>query len=269
MTMTRKKSRWHKIGYTHALAMSVVGIPLLVGGTPLSGETYKEGHVSIKPLNLYLFSRGVGFGRKDSKIDSNEVDAFKGMRGLGFSSAERNGIGYSFELSYMLTNQIELYVTPQVIYESPQDKINSDRGGILFRAFDFESRYAFGASLGGRYYFELKDSKWVPYMGANLGLLHQTETKATPFTRIPFGGGFVPLGPSMQLQPARNILTAAFEVGIDYRFNETYAISFATGVNFEQRPDETTITVAGNPLQYQNNFPRFSVPLVASFKVTF
>lgn len=269
MKTMHKKSLLHKVSHMNALAMFITGIPLLVGSAPLSGETYKQGNFSIKPLNLYLFSRGVGFGRKDSKIDSNEVDAFKGMRGLGFSSAERNGIGYSLELSYMLTNQIELYLTPQVIYEAPQDKISSDRGGVLFRSFDFESRYTFGASLGGRYYFEIKDSKWVPHMGANLGFLRQGETKAVPFTRLPLGGGFVPLGPSLQLQPARTIFTAAFEVGIDYRFNDTYALTFATGINFEQRPDETTTTLAGNPLQYQNNFPRFSVPVVASFKITF
>ena len=219
---------------------------------------YRKGDFSIKPLNVSLANFTIGRGNSDSKIDNGEFDIYKESEiNFGANSSNRNGWAYGFEAGYFVTDATEIFGTVDFIYE------NGNRfSPSATRTFDVDSRLTPGFTVGARRYFPKTDKKWIPFVGVSAGLTNQDNVEADLILNGDESGAG-----NFSLQGGQTLLEGELQFGIDYRFDQRWALSFKTGVHYSERGDSETNVILGQSHTYTDNREEFTVPFVMSLKI--
>lgn len=241
---------------------------------------YKEGDISIQPLNVHF--TGITFGRKheDTKFVSSTPyfynratkNMYRNQRGYGFNDIHSNGLGYDVQLGYFLKNNIEVFADLGFVNEKGLKQPTV----IIENAFKFKHRTSYKTNLGARYYFNTT-TIFTPFLGIMVGNIWQPKTKGTVYGMNPFDvftNSFPDKLGTFTAFRSANVFNGALLAGLDYRFDETFAVSFATGLYYYQRNKPKKLTVPASPLgspantyKFSDHRNKFVVPLSISLKI--
>jgi hypothetical protein len=231
--------------------------------------TYKEGNISIVPLTL-AFS-GLTWGRKkeDTKFASStfspptmSIDMLSPRKAFGLNDTHRNGLGYDFQIGYFLRDTFEVFTDLGVITE----KEFSEPIGAMNNAFRFKKRTSYRTNLGARYYFNV-ESVFYPFLGAMVGNERQPKTSADVYVYNRPGVG-AKIG-RFEIFKAQNLFNGALLVGTDYRFDETYAVSFSTGIYYYQRNKSKRLILPDETYKISDHKNKIIIPFNISLKIIF
>jgi hypothetical protein len=238
---------------------------------------YCAGTFSVSPLTLNIASLTKDYRHKAAKINGFPKDPYKGTFGTGLNRGDRIGIGYDLELGYFVINNLELFTTLTYVYERGNTQgVSSPVLQIpafgLFQdiTYDFKSRKDAAISLGGRYFINIQESHWKPFVSLRATVTSQGTTKAfltqaPAFTVVPD----VPLG-NVVLQKRKTLWGGMFQTGADYRINECIALTFGIGLLYTQRPKLHYVPAPGTvPIAYQDHYNKWTVPVQFSIRFTF
>lgn len=244
--------------------------------TEKSETTYKEGDISIQPLTISF--TGITFGRKhkDTKFVSSApfpVHTFKNsmyrnQRGFGLNDIHRNGLAYDFQLGYFIKSDIEVFADLGIINEKGQIQPT----GFLQNGFQFKNRTSYRTNLGAKYYFDTK-TIFTPFVGLMAGNIWQPKTKAKVYPYNPFAiEVLMPKIGTFEIFKSANLFNGALLAGLDYRFNQTFAVSLSTGLYYYQRNKSKTLRLPPKPgsapsYRIHDNKNKFVVPVSISLKI--
>ena len=242
-------------------------ISLSIASLPVKAISYPQGTFSIKPLTMNFANMTFNLRKQDSIINGTSRNAYKGFRGLGFNESVRQGIGYSIELGLTALDDFEVFTVLGVSYETGISNVEVNPAvpaAASQRFLSFKSRTNFNAALGARYYFDWKKN-WVPFISGSLGVDFQSPVKATALNTVagPIIGDFT-------IQGSKALLKGAVLVGVDYRFDKRWAITFSTGAQYLQRTrSETTTNLSGINVRYKDGGNEWSMPVLVALKISF
>lgn len=239
---------------------------------------YKAGEISIQPLIISF--TGLTFGRKhqDTKftplappspafLPVSRFNMYRNQRGYGLNDIHRNGLGYDFQLGYFFQDNMEVFTDLGFVNE----KGLQGPGVVNPLCFKFKDRTTYRTNFGARHYFDTK-MIFTPFVGFMGGIEWQPKTKADVYGYNPFDvTKFLVPGPKLgtfEIFKTSNIFNGALLTGLDYRFNENFAVSLSTGLYYYQKNKAKTLKIPGQvPLKISDNKNKFIVPVSISLKI--
>jgi hypothetical protein len=251
---------------------------------PPETYAYAPGTFSIKPINFNFGSFAFGFKHQDSQLSSLtsqpvstiKTDAFKRPVNFGFAESDRNGVGYAFELGYVIKNDWEFFARAGYCREAGNGAFHF---GI--NTIKFQDRDNYGFSFGPRKYFDFQ-SPWKPFVQAAAGLTIQGDTKANIAWHNPAGFGIATDIYIREYKLAKQSTLFNFELGLgtDYTFTDYFALSLSVALRYNQRGGGSTVAIPGNntsflfpvpptTLTYRDNKQHWYVPITLSLKFMF
>lgn len=225
--------------------------------------TYPEGTFTIKPLNFGMLNLTPGRVKQDIKLNGLRAQAFKVSPTFFVNELEKYVRGYSIEFGYFYYTNFEFQARLSYV----EDGALGNAVPIESRDYLFRDRNNFAASLGTNYFFDVSEN-WLPYIGATVGYIYQDKTRAEVFTTDPLGRPLSDLG-KVRLQNSLMRFTGSLNVGIDYRFNDCWALTFSSGLKYLDHPIETRQIFQGLPTSFRDNDDEITFPLAISIKRTF
>ncbi|MBX9805306.1 MAG: hypothetical protein K2Y18_06095 [Alphaproteobacteria bacterium] len=247
----------------------------------------KAGTITIKPLSVYFGAMTVGLSQKRQKINGIKLEAYRSPFGYMLNTTDRAGIGYNFELGYMITKSFEAFTILGITHETGMRKIN-----VMFPPFqgtfarsgnslsiDFKPRNTFEVSLGGRYYWNTQ-KPWFPFVGLMGTLAFQEKVESTIYYKLSNQFDTRSYVGPLVLQKRKTLFGGALQVGADYQFTQHIALTCALGVKYLSRPSVTlsSITSPTPPpagfnrivnMSFRDNQSQWSFPVLAALKITF
>lgn len=249
---------------------------LLLASIPLTGNQKalaangKEGSFTVKPVNVNMSSITFERRKTSAHINGHRTNAFRSGFGLAANRPAQNGSGYDLELGYYLKSYLELFTIVGFSNERPIKKmlirdLNVPMSNLLM---NFKRRYSFGMTMGFRYYWETT-SKWLPFVGAGVGVIILNKTKADVYD----SSTFLPTPPFQSLgkatlQRRKTLFDGRLMGGVDYQFSETFSLTLATGLQYHPRSKKTTSHTGGRKITYRDNWNKLSIPFMVSLKIT-
>lgn len=244
-------------------------------------SSYKEGEISIVPLTVSF--TGMTFGRKhkDTKFviphapfpytrHNHFINSmYRNQRGFGLNDIHRNALAYDFQLGYFLRDNTEVFADLGVINEKAQQQPT----GIMLNGFKFKGRTSYKTNLGARYYIE-NETIFTPFVGFMAGNIWQPKTKADvyPFNFFTQQIGTTKIG-TFEIFKSKNLFNGALLAGLDYRFDQNFAVSFSTGVYYYKRNKGKTLIVPATPRSFPVTYKisdhknKIVVPISISLKI--
>lgn len=243
---------------------------------------YREGEISIQPLTVFF--TGMTFGRKHtdtkfkyppapivplptvSPITSTRASMFRNRRGFGLNDIHRNGLGYDFQAGYFVRDRVEVFADLGIIGEKGLRMPSP----VSLQSFKFKNRTTYRTDLGARYYFDV-ETIFTPYVGFMAGVEWQGKTRADVYDTFGFVQG--PKIGRFTIFKAQNLFNGALLAGLDYRFDENFAVSLGTGVYYYKRNKAKTLSVPGTPFNAPNAYKisdyknKIIVPVSISLKI--
>lgn len=227
-------------------------------------ECYEEGTFSVKPISINLSTMMDGYRKKNARIDGFPEDPYRGRYGRIFHRGRNMGVGYDLELGYFLFTNIELCSILSYISERGNNISSIQHGATTF-AYRFRTRKDAGILLGGRYFWTIEKSKWLPFVSVMGGITSQGATK----TKITNNGTGAILG-VFKLQKRKTLGDVLLQAGADYRINECFALTFVAGAEYTNRDKQHQTPIPGfTPVFYKDNFNRWTFPIQISLRITF
>lgn len=246
-------------------------------------ECYQEGIFSVKPISLNLSTMMDGYRKKNAFLDGFHVDPYQGRFGRIFHRGRNMGVGYDLEFGYFLFDNIELCTILSYINERGKLIGKVNHGSVntfnpfnpvvsLDFSYKFSSRKDAGILIGGRYFWSLEDSKWLPFVTIMGGVMSQGSTKAEILNLIspPPALSAIPLG-KFKLQGRKALGDVLLQAGADYRVNECIALTFVAGAEYTNRNKLHVTPIPGfsKPVSYKDHFNRWTFPIQLSLRITF
>lgn len=245
-----------------------------------SSSLYKAGEFIIQPVIISF--TGMTFGRKhlDTKFEATPFPAvpaasipvskenmYRNQRTWGLSDIHRNGLGYDFQLGYLVEDDIEVFTDVGFVKEEGLKQ----PGVINPYCYKFKTRTTYRTNFGARFYIDTK-TIFTPFVGFMGGIEWQPKTKAGVYSYNPFDPAqlLVPgakIG-TFEIFKARNLFNGALLTGLDYRFNENVAVSLSTGLYYYKRNKGKTLNVPGpQTVRISDNKNKVVVPVSISLKI--
>lgn len=217
--------------------------------------TYKAGEISFVPLTVSFSGQTIGRVHKDTKfILLNKtfpytkyhkfIDSmYRNQKGFGINDIHSNGLGYDFQLGYFVLNNMEVFADLGFINVKGQKQPT----GFLENGFQFKNRTSYKTNLGARYYFQTK-TIFTPFVGFMAGNIWQPKTRATVYPYNLFTTRVITPGiGTFEIFKSKNIFNGALLAGLDYRFDQHFAVSLSTGIYYYKRNDPKTLVIPGPP----------------------
>lgn len=231
------------------------------------------GTVTLKPLTINFSGITFGMKHKDYLINGHKIDPFQGQLARFTNQAQATGRSYDLELGVMLTNNLEAFIIAGFEYQrgfTKSEIANLDQGGDPEENnyfYDYKSRTNYFFSFGGRYYWNTQ-KPWFPFVGLMATVIRQPALQSRAFRP----GGllvytFPPIGP-FTFQRKVTLWGGTLQAGADYQITDLLAVTFAVGIQYTPRNRINYTSLQGHTITCRNNHNIWSVPIIASLKLT-
>jgi opacity protein-like surface antigen len=218
---------------------------------------YKAGEFIVQPLIISFTGLTLGRKHEDTRFTATPYppipsasipvargNMYRNQRALGLTDIHRNGIGYDFQLGYVLEDNLEVFTD----IGFTQEKGTKEPVIINPYSYKFKKRTTPRTSFGARYYVDMQ-TIFTPFVGFMGGVEWQRKTKATVYGYNPFDvSQFLVPGQKVgtfEIFKARNLFSGALLAGLDYRFNEHLAVSLSTGLYYYKRNKGKKLPLTG------------------------
>lgn len=226
----------------------------------------------IKPISFSMLNMPTGKVKQSAQIEGTTVDSYRTVTGFGVGETEKFNHGYSFEMGYFIYDNVEWTGKFSYIDDKAQKHIvwalrtpEGDAFGPAY-GYQFKSRESWGVSTGLNYYFD-KFNRWLPFAGASLGVIFQSATKANVhFTNALAGYDLGNLG-EVTLQPSKRRYKGAFQLGTDFKIDERWVITMATGLHYLSHNKTNYTVFQGRTIPYRDNENQVTIPFTVSLKM--